>query len=178
MHELLVLRHAKSSWDEIDTVDHDRRLSPRGVKAARRMGALIAERGWLPDRILCSTAQRTKETLALAREAWPEASAIAVSELAGLYLAPPSRLLDIVRRQPDEARRLMVIGHNPGLQTFVTRLAGHGDKKLRATVEIKFPTAALAHITLELAAWRDLGWGCGTLADYLTPADDQLLNKT
>ncbi len=173
MRELLVLRHAKSDWDEIDAADHDRRLSPRGIKAARRMGALIAEHGWLPDRILCSTARRTKETLALAREAWPEAPTIAVSELAGLYLAPPSRLLDIVRRQSDEAGRLMLIGHNPGLQTFVTRLAGHGDRKLRAAVETKMPTAALARITVDIGSWRDLGWTIGTLADYRTPADGQ-----
>lgn len=173
MRELLVLRHAKSDWDEIDAADHDRRLSPRGVKAARRMGKLIVERGWLPHRILCSTARRTTETLALAREAWPEAPAIAVSELAGLYLAPPSRLLEIVRRQPDEAARLMLIGHNPGLQTFVARLAGHGDKNLRAAVETKFPTAGLARITVDIGSWRDLGWTIGTLADYRTPADDQ-----
>ena len=173
MRELLVLRHAKSSWEEVDAADHDRKLSPRGIKAARRMGALIAERGWLPDLILCSTARRTKETLALAREAWPSAPAIPVSELAGVYLAPASRLLDIVRRQPDDALRLMLIGHNPGLQTLVARLAGLGDKKLRAAVEIKFPTAALARLTLDIGSWRDLAWNVGTLADYQTPADQQ-----
>ena len=171
MRELLVLRHAKSSWDEIDADDHDRKLSPRGIKAARRMGALIAERGWLPDLILCSTARRTRETLALAQEAWPGTPAIPVSEVEGLYLAPASRLLDIVRRQPDEAQRLMLIGHNPGLQALVTRLAGLGDKKLRAAIEIKFPTAALARITCDIGSWRDLGWNIGTLADYRTPAD-------
>jgi phosphohistidine phosphatase len=98
MRELLVLRHAKSSWDAIDAADHDRELSARGIKAAGRMGALIAERGWLPDRILCSTAKRTLETLALARKAWPAASEISTNELASLYLATPSRLLEIVRR--------------------------------------------------------------------------------
>ena len=172
MRELLVLRHAKSSWEEIDLDDHDRPLSPRGVKAARRMGALIAEHRWLPDRILCSTAKRTCETLALAREAWPEAPEIPVSELAGLYLAPPSRLLEIVRRQPDETGRVLLIGHNPGLQTFVTRLVGQGDARQRAAIEAKLPTAALVRITAAIDAWRDLAWGDGRLADYRTPKDD------
>jgi phosphohistidine phosphatase len=172
MRELLVLRHAKSSWDAIDAADHDRELSARGIKAAGKMGALIAERGWLPDRILCSTAKRTRETLSLAQKAWPASFDIAANELASLYLATPSRLLEIVRRQPDEARRLMLIGHNPGLQTFVLRLAGGGDRKLRAAIEAKFPTAALARLTFEVESWRDLGWGDGLLADYQTPKDD------
>jgi len=177
MRELLLLRHAKSRWDEPETADHGRGLAPRGIAAARRMGGLIARQGWLPDRILCSTARRARETLDLAREAWPETPAIATSDLATLYLAAPHRILDIARRQPDAAERLLIVGHNPGLQSFVSRLAGHGDKAKRAAIETKFPTAALALITLDLASWRDLGWGIGTLADYRTPADDQLLNE-
>ncbi len=172
MRELLVLRHAKSSWDEVDAADHDRQLSPRGIKAARKMGALIAERGWLPERVLCSTAKRTVETLTLARAEWPETGPLQLSELASLYLATPSRLLEIVRRQPDDVGRLLLIGHNPGLQTFVTRLAGHGDRQLLAAVESKFPTAALAYLTCPLGSWRELGWGMATLADYQTPRDD------
>lgn len=169
MRELLVLRHAKSNWDDIDAADHDRALSARGVKAASATGALIEARGWLPDRILCSTARRTRETLALASAAWPDIHAMPVSELAGLYLAPPSRLLEIVRRQPDEAHRLLLIGHNPGLQTFVGRLAGHGALEPRAAIEAKFPTAALARLTFEADSWRELAWGQGALADYHTP---------
>jgi phosphohistidine phosphatase len=66
----------------------------------------------------------------------------------------------------------MLIGHNPGLQTFVLRLAGCGDRKLRAAIETKFPTAALARLAFEVESWRDLDWGDGMLADYQTPKDD------
>ncbi len=171
MRELLVLRHAKSRWDQPDVDDHDRGLAPRGLEAARKMGALIAEAGWLPDRILCSTARRAQETLALARESWPTTPPIPQSDLATLYLAAPSRILEIVRRQPDEAERLLIVGHNPGLQSVVSRLAGHGDKAERVSIETKFPTAALARIALDVASWRDVAWTIGRLVDYRVPRD-------
>jgi phosphohistidine phosphatase len=171
MRELLVLRHAKSRWDQPSVDDHDRELAPRGVEAAKAMGALIAEQGWLPDRILCSTATRAKATLELARATWPQ---IPTTELATLYLAAPSRILEIVRRQPDDVRRVMLVGHNPGLQTFVTRLAGHGDKAQLRAIEVKFPTAALAVIALDVPAWREAAWTIGRLVDFRTPRKSRL----
>lgn len=169
MRELIVLRHAKSSWDDIDKRDHDRRLASRGIEAAKRMGALILQRGWVPDRIICSTAARTQETLELARADWPTMAPIDTTTLAALYLATPLRLFEIVREQPDEARRLLVIGHNPGLHGFLTRLAGHGDKADIATLNVKFPTAALAAVALEIDTWRALEWNTGHLLGYEFP---------
>lgn len=169
MRQLLVLRHAKSRWDQPSVEDHDRGLSPRGEAAARKMGALIVEEDWLPDRILCSTAVRARETLALARESWPATPEIPTSDLATLYLAAPSRILEAVRRQPDDCRRLMIVGHNPGLQSFVARLAGHGDKAQRRAIETKFPTAALALVAVDVAAWGEVGWTIGQLVDYRVP---------
>jgi phosphohistidine phosphatase len=169
MRELIVLRHAKSSWDDIDKSDHDRQLAPRGIEAAKRMGALMLERGWVPDRIICSTAVRTQETLELARANWPAEPPIETTMLATLYLAAPVRLFEIIRGQPDEAKRLLVIGHNPGLHGFLTRLAGHGDKAALATLNVKFPTAALAVVALEIDTWQDLEWTAGRLIDYQFP---------
>jgi len=169
MRELIVFRHAKSSWDEIDTSDHDRKLAPRGIEAAKRIGALMLERGWVPDRILCSTATRTQETLALARADWPTEPPIATTTLATLYLATPSRLLEIVRRQPDEAHRVLVIGHNPGLHSFLTRLVGHGDKAALTSLSLKFPTAAIAVVALEIASWQEAEWTTGRLVDFQFP---------
>jgi phosphohistidine phosphatase len=170
MRELLVLRHAKSRWDQPSIDDHDRGLAPRGLAAARKMGALIADEGWLPDSILCSTALRVQETLALASESWPT-QAMPKTDHASLYLAAPGHILETVRRQPDEYRRLMIVGHNPGLQTFVMRLAGHGDKKLRAAIQNKFPTAGLALIALDVDSWSKIGWTIGRLVDYRVPRD-------
>jgi len=169
MRELIVLRHAKSSWDEIDKSDHDRKLAPRGIEAAKRMGALMLERGWVPDCILCSTAVRAQETLALARADWPSEPPITTTTLATLYLATPSRLLEIVRRQPDTARRVLVVGHNPGLHSFLTRLVGHGDKADLLSLSVKFPTAALAVIALDTASWQAVEWTTGRLIGYHFP---------
>jgi phosphohistidine phosphatase len=169
MRELLVLRHAKSSWEEIDKRDHDRSLAPRGIEAARRMGELIQERGWLPDRIICSTATRAQETLALARSGWPIEPPIATSNLATLYMATPSRLMEIVRRQPDDSQRLLVVGHNPGLQSFVMRLIGKGAKADVAAIADKLPTAALAVFAFDVASWQALNWMSGELVAYEYP---------
>lgn len=169
MRELIVLRHAKSSWDDIDKRDHDRVLASRGIKAAQRMGALIRDRGWLPDRIICSTAARTQQTLELARAKWPTEPPIDTTILPTLYLAAPVRLFEIVREQPDAAKRLLMIGHNPGLHGFLTRLIGHGDKADLETLNVKFPTAALAAVALEIDRWQDLVWKTGRLMGYEFP---------
>jgi phosphohistidine phosphatase len=169
MRELIVLRHAKSSWDDIDKRDHDRRLASRGIEAAKRMGAVIQQRGWVPDRIICSTAARTQQTLELAREGWPTTSPIDTVTIAALYLASPLRLFEIIREQPDEARRLLVVGHNPGLHGFLTRLVGHGDKADLADLSVKFPTAGLAAVALDIDTWQGLTWSAGRLLGYEFP---------
>lgn len=169
MRELLILRHAKSRWDEPETDDHDRSLAPRGIAAARRMGQLIAERDWLPDLVLCSTALRARATLDLAREAWPKAEAVPVQFLSGLYMAAPGEILGIIRQQPADKQRLLVVGHNPGLQGFVTRLAGSGDRHLRQAAETKLPTAALVRLTVPMADWSGVDWGTARLEGFDVP---------
>ena len=169
MHELLVLRHAKSRWDEPGSTDHDRGLAPRGIEAAKRMGRLIQERGWLPDRILCSTAMRASATLDLAMRGWPDSPPIPLEHARRLYLASPETLLRLVREQPRATRRLLVVGHNPGLATFVLTLAGRGDAAAFDTIGHKLPTAAVARLALD--RWHDVGWGGATLLDFVRPKD-------
>ncbi len=169
MRELLVLRHAKSRWDEPAATDHDRSLAPRGIEAAKRMGRLMRERGWLPDRIVCSTARRAAATLDLAMRGWPEGASIPLDHTRRLYLASPDTLLAIAREQPEETRRLLVVGHNPGLATFVLTLAGSGDATALDAIGHKFPTAALARLALD--DWHDAGRGTATLLDLVRPKD-------
>src|SRR3546814_12348573 len=104
MPELLLLRHAKSDWKDKTLGDFDRPLAARGRRAAALMGRLLAEEDLAPDLVLCSTARRAVETVELLLTAL--ASAPETNYLKTLYLAPPSRLLTVLRRQgTDHGRR-------------------------------------------------------------------------
>jgi phosphohistidine phosphatase len=149
--------------------DHDRDLAPRGEEAAPRMGRLIAEHKLAPDCVLSSTATRARRTWDLA-----SAALSAQPELVprrDLYLAPSGRLLDIVRAHGGNARRLMLVGHNPGLHDLAQRLVGEGDPKLRRKLAEKLPTAALVHLTFEAGDWKALAPGSGRLIGFWRPRD-------
>src|SRR5262245_3633053 len=117
MLTLLLLRHGKSSWDDPALEDFDRPLSKRGIKASRLMGSYLGTEGPRPDLILCSSAARTRETLALVLEemAGPPPK---VQYEEGLYLATPTVLAGRLRRIPKGGRHVMLVGHNPGMQAL------------------------------------------------------------
>ncbi len=167
---LLLLRHAKSSWDDMSIPDFDRPLAPRGMKAAPRMAAYLKKKGLMPDLVLCSSATRTRDTWERVAEVLggtPE-----VKFLRGLYLAPPSRLLEAVRRAPASVRTVMLLGHNPGMENLAAGLAGPGSKaKALARLHAKFPTAALAEIEFEAETWSAIGNGQGRLRRFVVPKD-------
>jgi phosphohistidine phosphatase len=166
---LLVLRHAKSSWDRADLADFNRPLAPRGERAAPLLGRYLRRYSLRPELVLCSAAMRTRQTWALvAAELGGE---IACRLLRSLYLAPPSRLHNIVQRAPGAARCLMVIGHNPGLAGFANALCGTGDARAQRRMAAKFPTGALAVIRLDLAQWAELEAGRGRLDAFVRPKD-------
>lgn len=120
--QLLLLRHAKSSWDDVSLADFDRPLSPRGQKAAPRMGAEIARRGWLPDLALVSPAARTRQTFALTSAQWPHPLPPA-DHVQRLYEASAEVILTQARETPGSVDCLLVVGHNPGLEVFARKLA-------------------------------------------------------
>jgi len=146
MKTLLVLRHAKSSWEDPGLKDHDRPLNPRGVHDAPRMGRLLVEEDLVPSRIITSTANRARSTAELAAgvmEDRPE-----IEETRELYLASPHTILDVIADLGDSADPLMVVGHNPGLTALVTLLTD---------VCEELPTAALAAIELDIDDWDEIG---------------------
>ncbi|MAC75483.1 MAG: phosphohistidine phosphatase [Phycisphaerae bacterium] len=145
--ELLLLRHAKSSWADEGMADHDRPLNARGIAAASRMGRLCRELDLVPDRILTSDACRTRETVA----GLTEASGFdgSTTSTPTLYLASPESILETVRELGGDARRLLVVAHNPGMQTLMSRLA---------STSIDCPTATLSVFRIpdaDLTAWGD-----------------------
>ena len=170
MLELLLLRHAKSSWDVPETDDHARDLAPRGAAAAPRMGALLAARGLVPDRVLCSTATRARNTWALVAAALPAPPEPLL--LDELYLASPARMLRLIARHAGDSRRLLLVGHNPGMHSLAADLAGTGDLTARLALAEKFPTAAIAHLGIAPATgWTGLRAGQGTLLGFWRPRD-------
>lgn len=172
MLTLLLLRHAKSSWENPGLADYDRPLGKRGQKAAPRMGAEIAALKLRPDLVLCSGAQRTRETLALAIEPLGSPTPAVVYDDA-IYMASPNELLALLRKLPsgaDAPQTVMVVGHNPGLEELAAELAGGGEKDACKVMAAKFPTGALAVLTFDAPAWSAIAPGGGKVQRFITPA--------
>lgn len=168
MPTLLLLRHAKSSWEDDDLDDFDRPLNPRGRRAAPAMGKVLLERGLVPDRVLCSPAARTRETWALVEDALETEVPVEYPE--ALYLADASEILEEIRSGGREAGQLLVVGHNPGVERLALTLAGGGAPELRARMANKYPTAALAVLDFE-EGWDSVAAGRGRLVDFTRPKD-------
>lgn len=162
---LLLLRHAKSSWDDPELDDFDRPLAERGRKAAPRMAAEMSARGWQPNAALVSASVRTRQTWDLVSAAL--GPRIAATFTDAIYEAPAERILENIRLTSDDVSVLLVIGHNPGFETLA-RLLATSDSDADALVRLnrKFPTAALARLTFD-GAWSNLRKATPT--DFLTP---------
>jgi phosphohistidine phosphatase len=168
MKTLLLLRHAKSSWDNPGGRDFDRPLAPRGRRSAPLIGGHLRDRQLLPDLVLCSTARRARETYDLVV---PAVGGAAIQFEQALYLAPPATLLRLVRATPPAVERLLVVGHTPGLQQFAVELAGAGDASARERLQAKFPTAGLAILVFQAADWSEIAPGAGRLESFVVPND-------
>ena len=171
MRQLLILRHAKSSWDDRDLSDHARPLNPRGRQAAQAMRATMDTLGLAPDLVLVSTAKRTMQTLE-ALEPWPEAPI--VDALDSLYLASAATLLAALQAVPETVRSVLIVGHNPGLHELAMLLVGAhamtlGNADMRRMAEA-YPSGALAELTIP-GPWPSLGEGGGRLVRFVCPRD-------
>ena len=159
MKTLLILRHAKSSWDHPGLRDHDRPLNPRGRRDAPRMGRFLAERDLVPDRIVSSTAVRARTTAELAAAEFGEE--VEIETTVDLYGACPDGYIEVAELLGGTAERLMVVGHNPGITSLVRHLSGDGEY---------MPTAALAAVELDIDEWSELGSaGQGRLVGFWRP---------
>ena len=169
MKTLALMRHAKSAWDNADLPDIDRPLSPRGQKAAPLMGERLKKAGYHPDVVLCSTAKRVLETLDLIAPSLPKKAK--VQHLKELYMAVPREMLNVIAKTPDSAETVLLIGHNPGIGSLAGWLAGEGDSELLSKIRRKFPTAAAAVVTFDVARWSEVTGEGGVLTAFLRPSD-------
>ncbi len=160
MKTLTLIRHAKSSWDDPFLDDFDRPLNPRGRHDLPLMCQRMVELGPRPDRLIHSSALRTRLTAAPLIKAFrlPDS---AVQSTEQIYEAEETELLALVRQQPDEVNHLMLVGHNPGLLLLALWLCDQAPEKL--------PTAAILQLQLSVEHWRDLAPGCARLCWYDYP---------
>jgi phosphohistidine phosphatase len=166
MKTLTLLRHAKSGWDDPALRDFDRPLNPRGRRAARTVGREMRRLGLAFDRVLASPARRVVETLDEVAHAYGPLDPVYDDRL---YLASPETLIEVARATRDDAQRLLLVGHNPGLEQLVLLLSAKGG--MLSEVETKYPTATLAEIAFDVASWRQVGEAAGTLTRFVRPRD-------
>ena len=145
MKTLLLMRHAKSSWKHPELADAERDLAKRGKKDAPLMGGVLKEKELVPEAILCSTAARARQT----GEAVVEASGFqgTLEFQDALYLAEPDVYLAALCALPDALERVLVIGHNPGLEGLLQLLSGRTEA---------LPTSTIAYLSLPVQRWADI----------------------
>ncbi len=159
MKTLLLMRHAKSSWKDTELSDIDRPLNKRGKKDAPFMGAVLEEKELIPQLILSSTAVRARQTAELVTAAFNFTGEIRYLDY--FYLAEPAAYLRGLAEVPDDLERVMVIGHNPGLEGLLQILSG----RIEA-----LPTSTIAYLSLPVDSWHDLHEDTeGELLELLIP---------
>jgi phosphohistidine phosphatase len=167
---VLLLRHAKSAWSQPGLDDHDRPLNRRGERAAEAMADHIVRNAPRPDLILCSTAARTRQTLApLVHRLTAPAPPIALER--GLYLASEDALLGRLRALAEEVGTVLLIGHNEGIGALAESLAGSGRATDLAALREKFPTGTLATLRAPATLWTELAPGSAELLSFVRPRD-------
>jgi phosphohistidine phosphatase len=175
--KLVLLRHAKSAWPDVP--DHDRPLAPRGRRDAPVMGRWLRTNGYVPDRVLCSTARRARETWQLARDGLGADPPVSFERR--VYQASARELLDLAREMPSAVATLLIVGHDPAMHELALMLARTGpagggtggDAVPRATFDqmrAKFPTAAVAVLELT-GSWDQLGPGTAELTAFVIPRE-------
>ena len=164
MKRLILTRHAKSSWDDPMTPDHDRPLNERGKAAAADLGQWLASRGYVPDKVLCSDAVRTRATFSGIAPALPGTPVLELKP--ALYHAGPDVMLAVL--QNAKADCVMLIGHNPGIAEFAERLVAHAP--INADFA-RFPTGATLVADFVIDDWADLTWGTGVVDDFIVPRE-------
>jgi phosphohistidine phosphatase len=143
---LLVMRHAKSSWKISGIPDHERPLNRRGERDAVQMARFIGSQGIAIDRVAASTAKRAQQTATRLIKSMAQVNLTKIESRDDFYLAPPRKYLNYLTQLADSVSTVMLIGHNPGLESLVQHLSNRWEA---------MPTAAIAHFDVDSDSWRD-----------------------
>lgn len=159
MKTLIVFRHGKSDWSADYDGDHDRPVAKRGRKAAATMGLFLAATSQIPCRAISSSARRARQTLELAHEAGNWNCDVEIQDC--FYDSGVADVLKRIQQEPESTRTLLITGHEPTWSDLISRLLGNAS--------VRFPTAAMARIDLDVDSWKEANEGLGTLI-WLLPA--------
>lgn len=169
MRTVILLRHAKSSWSDPELDDHERPLNGRGKASAPLIADWLGRTGHLPDRIVCSSSRRTRQTLKRMRRVLPELPEPVIEPR--LYHAEPTLMFDILSRQPHDAATVLMIGHQPGLSAFARHLVNGKVRPGCSRAFEHFPTAAAAVLRLPIARWIELAPRSADFVDFAVPRE-------
>jgi phosphohistidine phosphatase len=168
MLTLCLLRHAKSSWQSPTLPDRDRPLASRGRAEAPLMGRAMAERGLVPQLVLCSSARRTRDTLDLVLPELKVTPKVIYED--SLYHASSAAMLEMLQGiSTSGVGQVLLVGHNPELHALSLDLIGSGPKHMRERLAEKLPTAGLVVIIFLASAWKDVVLNSGEIKLFLTP---------
>lgn len=171
LKSLTILRHAKSGWDAAVERDFDRPINARGRRGAELVGQWLKRQRLPVDRIIASPAVRVTETLDIFQPA-AGLDALEPHWDRRIYLASSATLIDTIRDTGQDAAHLLIAGHNPGLEDLILELVPKSaNDALRAEIEEKLPTSALARLELDIADWRDLDVGTARFVALIRPRD-------
>lgn len=160
MKTLLIMRHAKSSWDNSECSDFERPLNEFGLKAAPFMGNIIYKNGLQPDLIISSPAKRAKQTAVLIKAVAEIDANIEYRE--ELYGARTTAFLNVTFNIEDKYESVLLIGHNPEIENFIHKMTGETQS---------MPTASVAVIKLNIKKWSEITANCGRLELIVRPRD-------
>jgi phosphohistidine phosphatase len=178
MRRLMLFRHAKTETGAPSGRDQDRRLDDRGRRDAAEMGGWIGRHPPFPDRVLVSPAVRAHQTWDIAWDAMKGFVPPPHVEFSPeLYGADPEHLLDAIRvASVNDPKRLMLIGHNPGMHELALTLTGSGgDPAAKKALDDNLPTSGLAIFDFAINDWNDLAFRRGKLVQFISP---KLLKQT
>jgi phosphohistidine phosphatase len=160
MKRLILMRHAKSSWDHPGLSDHDRPLNARGKRSAKALGDWLRQRNFVPDQILSSSSTRTRETFARLGLTGD------VQWLDRLYHADPDDILRVLRHATGQT--VLLLGHNPGIAEFAQDIVEEAPNHSRFD---DYPTGATLVAEFDIDDWSLLEMGTGRALDFIVPRD-------
>ena len=160
MRSLILMRHAKSSWDDPARDDHDRPLNGRGRRSAEAMGDWLRDGDFVPDEVLCSSATRTAETLEGLRLDAP------VRFTRALYHASAADMLEVLHSATGES--VLMLGHNPGISTFASQILREAPDHPRFW---DYPTCATLVARFDIPDWARADWRSAEAVAFTVPRE-------